>query len=1356
MKLRSVIYAILLCLFLPGMAQNYRYKYYFRHISKPEGLSQTDVKAVVQDSRGFMWFGTRNHLNRYDGHTIRVFDCVDKQAGRRNNNVSSLYEDSKHRLWVGTDKGVFVFDPVTERFTFVSAKSSGGVQMTDWVAAIDNDEDGNIWLVVPNQGVFRHDSSGKLSLYTFGTPGHADYGGPQCLCIDGQGRVWVGTNGNGVHRYEKNGDRFVRYLGDRQGGTLAGENIYTMCDYGDELVLGIHEGKLRRLHKRNDVVDDFAAPEVHYSIIRDVKCYNDRLWVGTQRGVYVIDEHQGTIEHIEHDDMCGYSLSDNQIGRIYRDREGGIWIGTNQSGINYLPQKGMEFMRYVPLTKPQTISSKRVREMVEDGQGNIWIGTEDAGINIFDPRQGTFKVLGKKPAGPLTSEKTLALMSTSGQVWVGFFKDALDIVPTTSLTAHHYTMETLGMNEASIYSMCEDSQGRVWLGNGWGVYVAEKGSMTFKRMDQFGYNYIFDLMEDSDHNIWVVTMGNGVYRYTPATGAVKHFMHQEGNDKTLSSNSVSNVTETSWGEIWFSTDRGGVCRFNKRDATFTTFSLEQGLPDDTGYKILEDRNGLLWFGTNNGLVSLDPSTGKSQVYTTSHGLPGNQFNYKSALSTRDGIFYFGSSEGLISFNPYQSNKNQYVPPVYITRFLINNTEMLPGEEGSPLSESILTIKKITLRHDQSSIAFEFAALSYVMPSANKYAYKMDGVDKDWVYTDDNHSVSYANLSPGHYVFRVKGANSDGVWCEQEAVVKLVVLPPWWKTIWAYLAYLLLALGIVWWAFTRYQKRAQLKAAEAQRLFEAEKERELYQDKIDFFTSIAHEIRTPLTLINGPLENLEEMDIADLEIKRNIGTMRRNTSDLMNLINQLLDFRKMDSNKMEMHPVTVNLSSLLREWVNKFTQMPASVQRSIDLSTPEQDVYVKADRNALIKVLNNLFSNAVKYSERTIIISIEADEKQVRVVFDNDGAIIPTEAREKIFDPFYQLKKNANASSSSGIGLYLARSMAELMHGTLTYSDHEGLNRFVLQLPLQERVDDSAVMPDDEEMYSDDDLVPETIQSAVILLVEDNEQMLQFVADKLRMFYAVETASNGKQALELLNEKNIDLVLSDIIMPEMDGLELCRNIKENIELSHIPVILLTAKNDLDSKVEGLKMGADAYIEKPFAFKYLVAQITSIFENRQRSMDAFMRKPFVPTQTLGMSKADEQLMDKIVRVIEENIDDTEFGVEMLAELVCMSRSSLHRKIKAISNTSPTDFIKMVRLKKASELIAEGSYRVVEVCYMVGINSPSYFIKLFQKQFGMTPKEFEKQQRRLREANRNSGTEDNNPVENNDTPETNNDDN
>ncbi|MBQ0120386.1 MAG: response regulator [Bacteroidales bacterium] len=675
--------------------------------------------------------------------------------------------------------------------------------------------------------------------------------------------------------------------------------------------------------------------------------------------------------------------------------------------------------------------------------------------------------------------------------------------------------------------------------------------------------------------------------------------------------------------------------------------------------------------------------------------------------------------------------NELAPKVYITALLIDNKEVIPGTEDSPLDKSIIFSDKITLSHDQSNIGFNFAALSYVMPEANSYAYKMDGVNSDWIETSNSHSVTYANLSPGTYTFRVKGSNSDGVWSEQETVLHITIRNPWWNTIWAWIAYILLLAGFSWWAFRFIRAINSRKAQERLQHFESEKEKELYRTKIDFFTSIAHEIRTPVTLINGPLENLMDMDIVDPEIKRNLSTMSRNTNELMALINQLLDFRKVDSNKMDINTVSINISSMLREWVRKFEEVAHAQHRSVELIGADDKAYVLADRNSVIKILNNLFSNAVRYGDTFIKITLTVDGDETRITFVNDGETIPPESQEKIFDAFFQMTHNANASSSSGIGLYLAHSLAELNGGKLNYDIVDGNNSFTLTLKTlksetAEAIEGNDMIADDELDTSDD-----MQRSEIILVVDDNADLLTFISEKLSKLYTVKTAENGVNALKVLKEQPIDIVISDIMMPEMDGIELCKHIKGDIEMSHIPVILLTAKNDLDSKVEGLRIGADAYIEKPFSFKYLVAKLASIFDNKRRETEAFNRKPFVPTGNMGMSKADEKLMNKIVETIEENIENPNFGVEVLAERVYMSRSSLHRKIKAISGSSPTDFIRLIRLKKASALIAEGSYRTGEVCYIVGINSPSYFIKLFQKQFGMTPKEFEKQQRAAQQA-------------------------
>lgn len=1324
MKKFLAIITLVLCT-AAAVAQNYPYKYYFRHISSPEGLSQTDVKALLQDSYGFMWFGTRNKLNRYDGNCIKVFDIRDQKNGNCNNNVSALFEDEDKHLWVGTDKGVFIYNPVCESFAFMDVKANNGTKMTDWVAQIDKDNDGNVWVIVPNQGMFRYGKDKKLKHYSLGTSSHPDRGTPQCMVLDKSGKLWVGTDGNGVFAYDRSGDRFVQHMGDNGASSIMGENVYRMSDYGDFLVLGIHEGKLRKFNKRKNEVTDINAPEVHYKIIRDVRCYDGVLWVGTDNGIYIVDESKGITEHIANDPMCSYSLRDNQIGRIYRDRENGIWVGFNMAGVSYLPQQGMHFMRYVPLMSPGTITSKRIRDIVEDNAGNIWVGTDDHGVNIFNPNTGTFS------QARLSSNKPLAMLHCGDKIWVGFYKNGIDVVNSATTASTHLSAESLGMNDQSIYALCEDGKGRMWVGNGWGVYMSEQGSSNYTRQEQFGFNYIYDILEDNDGDIWVASLGNGVFCYNPGTGKTVHYTHNANDSTSLSSNSVSSILMASDGNLWFSTDRGGICCLNKSTGKFKTYSLAQGLPDDSAYEIIEDNDGNLWFGTNNGLVKFTPSTGACKIYTTHNGLPGNQFNYKSALKASNGIFYFGSSEGLISFNPHSMRVNELAPKVYITALLIDNKEVIPGAEDSPLDKSIIFSDKITLSHDQSNIGFNFAALSYVMPEANSYAYKMDGVNSDWIETSNSHSVTYANLSPGTYTFRVKGSNSDGVWSEQETVLHITIRNPWWNTIWAWIAYILLLAGFSWWAFRFIRAINSRKAQERQQHFESEKEKELYRTKIDFFTSIAHEIRTPVTLINGPLENLMEMDIVDPEIKRNLSTMSRNTNELMALINQLLDFRKVDSNKMDINTVSINISSMLREWVRKFEEVAHAQHRSVELKGADDKAYVLADRNSVIKILNNLFSNAVRYGDTFIKITLTVDGDVTRITFVNDGETIPPESQEKIFDAFYQMTHNANASSSSGIGLYLAHSLAELNGGKLNYDIVDGNNSFTLTLKTlksetAEAIESNDMIADDELDTSDD-----MQRSETILVVDDNAELLTFISEKLSKLYTVKTAENGINALKVLKEQTIDIVISDIMMPEMDGIELCKHIKGDIEMSHIPVILLTAKNDLDSKVEGLRIGADAYIEKPFSFKYLVAKLASIFDNKRRETEAFNRKPFVPTGNMGMSKADEKLMNKIVETIEENIENPNFGVEVLADQVCMSRSSLHRKIKAISGSSPTDFIRLIRLKKASALIAEGSYRTGEVCYIVGINSPSYFIKLFQKQFGMTPKEFEKQQRAAQQA-------------------------
>lgn len=1291
--------------------------YYFTKINGENGLSQINVKAIIQDSYGFMWFGTRNRLNRYDGTTMKVFDCYDPDLQRKNNNISALFEDRDKKLWIGTDKGIFIFDPINEKFDFFNDSTAEKIQIIDWVADIRQDSENNIWIVIPNQGLFRYRlSDKKLIHYSIGGAQMPNQGNPQCICIESNGMVWIGTNGGGVYLFNKSTDSFIQYLGDSKGDSLKDENIYAICDYGDELVVGIHEGRLRKLHKRRNTLSDVEAPDVHYKIIRHVSRFNNELWVGTQSGLFIINELEHKVIHIQADHLNPYALSDNVVEKIYRDRENGIWIGTTLGGLSYLPNRGFNFEYYVPMSAGNSIGSRRIRELKEDRHGNIWIASEDAGLSIFNPNRKTFRNIGKRDGLSFkTNNVVLGMMLQNDRAWIGLFKNGLDMVQLPQFNIRHYSGADLNMDEASIYTICEDRYGQIWIGNGWNVYKSNGNQMNFRRMDVFGLNYIYDILEDSNGYIWVATLGNGVYKYNPANDSIRHYTYNPKDRASLNSNSVSNITETSLGDIWFATDRGGICRYNPETDNFVSFSIQDGFPDDVAYKIIEDKNHLLWFGTNNGLVRFNPANKEVKIFSHNNGLPFKEFNYKSALAAMNGMFYFGGLEGLIAFDPYSFRENRFIPPVYITRISIAH---------NPLKQSVIHSRKITLNYDQSNIGFEFVALSYTAPQANQYAYKMEGIDEDWIYTNNTHSASYANLPPGKYIFRVKGSNNDLLWSEEGTFVEIEILPPWWQTKIAVVAYIGLLILLVYYLLKQYKRKTEKKHAEEQKLYEAEKEKELYNSKVEFFTNIAHEIRTPVTLINGPLEVMQEMNLQDPEMVKNLHIMRRNTSELMDLVNKLLDFRKVDSNKFPVNISLHNLSEILRTIYDRFEPTVTHLNKSIMLLIPSEDVFVPVDKEAFIKIINNLLSNALRYSEQAIEVDLAKQREVVFIRVRNDGNLIPEEEREKIFNPFYQVDKHRNSAAGSGIGLSLARSLTEMLHGNLSYTEHDNMNEFTLQLPVkQEQKKDTGKEEAPEADYILEE-VQENPNAGIILVVEDNEEMLSFIAKQLRKKFGVEKALNGVEALKILEEKMIDLVLSDIMMPEMDGFELCKNIKNNMDYSHVPVVLLTAKNDLDSKIQGLEMGADAYVEKPFSMSHLITQLTTLLNNRRREKEAFMRKPFLPIQHIGMNKADEQFIKKVIDIIQENITDSDFNVERLSESVFMSRSNLHRKIKALTELSPTDFIRLIRLRKAAELIQYGEYRIGEVCYLVGINSPSYFIKLFQKQFGVTPKEFAKQ--------------------------------
>ena len=1324
LKILLFITSLLCCMSALSQVQHYDAPLFFTHIDGRNGLSENMAKTIVQDHLGFIWVGTKNGLNRYDGVLVKHYQVDDYLSGTGNHNISALYESPDHTLWVGTDKGVFLLNMSTEQFTFFSKQTRNGQGVKNWIADIKGDNQGNIWIISPGEGAFLYNTKKhSLSCFRF-IPGSKRLLNPQSICIRSNGEVWIGTSLNGIFSYDRIYNTLHQVITDSRGATLAGQDIYTMCDYGNSIALGEHEGKLVKYTPATRLFSDVNAPDVHYKVIRALCFDGEQLYAGTQDGLYIINEKLNQERAIREDPFRSNWLSDNMVYSLYLDRQQNVWIGTMHSGVNCLPHMRNDFICFVPSYTENSLSGKHLRDMLCDKEGNVWISSEDGFLNVFQPKTMTFRnVHVSEYKG---GSNRLALLDQGTTIWSGIFKNGLDVISKQSFSVQHYSPRQLGLNEeGSVYSLLKDHTGRVWLGTGAGLYVQDKG-MHFKRISALPGIYVLDMAEDRYHRIWIATIGYGVYCVNPATNQIKRYEHQSNDTTSLSSNDVSSITVDHAGNLWFATDRGGVCRFDLKTNKFRTWSVPQGLTDDVSYKILEDRNHQIWFGTNHGIICLDPQTNHIEMFHNSYLLPGNQYNYKSAAVIPGGCFLFGGSDGIVYIDPNKKSWYNTNNKIYIGDVLVDNKEVVPGK-GMLETNPILS-KKIVLPYNFSNLTLCISTLNYSGMESGNYEYQLEGIDRKWILMNNAHKVTYTRLQPGTYLFKVRNTNNHS----QATTLAVVVTPPWWASIPAKIVYLLLFAFALWYAYKRTEARQRRKMALREQQFRETKEKELQISKINFFTNVTHEIRTPLTLINLSVEDVEKMKVSDEALKRNIRSISKNCKRLLNLTNQLLDFRKVDGKGLQPSFVNINVTSFLKDIVDRFGSSLTVMHKDVSLIGIDNPITIPADVEMLTKIMSNLLNNARKYSDKWVRVRLNDQTDYVQIVVENDGALIPDDKKDEIFKPFSRLD-SSNHISGTGIGLPLARSLAETLHGSLTVDTLDGFNRFTLQLPKHQQ---HIIQLGGSELSTNAELPEEpaeTVPTAsltnasaedkayTVLVVEDNAEMCARITEHLSRRFVVATAQNGKEALDCVKAKAVDIVVTDLMMPVMDGIQFTKLLKDDVDLNYIPVIMLTAKQTMDSQLEGLRAGADAYISKPFSFEHLETQIDTLLANRKRERESFLHKPYLSTEGSSVNPQSKEFLDKATKLIVEHIAESDFNVDRLAEEMCMSRSSLNRKIKGLSGITPIDFIRLIRLKKAAELIKTEGYRVTEVCEHVGFSSPSYFIKLFQKQFGMTPKEF-----------------------------------
>lgn len=1323
-------FCVLVCFFITifCQAQSVEEHYYFKNLSIRNGLSQNTVNAILQDRKGFMWLGTKDGLNRYDGLSFRKFkhDAANPRS-IGNSFITSLYEDFNGNIWVGTDAGVYIYYPEKEAFEEFDCQSLEKTRIERSVSMIAGDKQGRVWIAVEAQGMFCYDTRQKL-LRNY--PLSEISSNIKCFTFDSGGTLWLGFYGDGLY-YSKDNLATVHPYGSPEDGKREFEGgVITKivqgnynCLYIGSVKEGVSELNLTSGQVRNLLAIDESGESI---FCRDLLPYSDNeLWIGTESGIYIYNLRTAQFIHLRASLYDSYSLSDNAIYALYKDREEGLWIGSYFGGVDYYPRQYTYFAKYYPKNIANSLHGKRVREFCRADDGTLWIGTEDGGLNHFNPKTKEFHFF--EPSAGFTNIHGLCM--DGSHLWVGTFSKGLRVIDTrTGVVLRTYTEGHTphSLNDNSIFSICRTSAGEIYLGTLFGLLRYNRTQDNFDRIPELNGKFVYDIKEDSYGNLWLATYANGAYCYDVSVRRWKNYVFDAEDEKSLPYDKVLSVFEDSYRQIWLTTQGGGFCLFHPDTETFTRYGLKDGLPNDVVYQIVEDDDRFLWLTTNNGLVRFDPKTMEMKVFSTANGLPTNQFNYRSGFKDEAGNIYLGSINGFVAFDPRTFAENRQVPAVAITDFLLFNKEVPVGETDSPLKSSIMFSDKVVLTADQNSFSFRIAALSYQAPRMNKLMYKLEGFDEGWLTIGESPLVTYSNLGYGDYVFKVKASNSDGVWNEQETSLHLSILPPFYLSGWAYCFYVLFFMGCLVCVIFYFKRRNYRKQHRQMEMLEQEKEREVYHAKIDFFTNVAHEIRTPLTLIKGPLENIILKKEVDSETKEDLYIMKQNTERLLNLTNQLLDFRKTETRGFRLNFTECDVVAVLRETYLRFTSLAKQKGLDFILELPQECFMADVNQEALTKIISNLLNNGVKYASTYLRISLETDEKVFHIRTFNDGEMIPDTMKEEIFKPFVRLDKEDEVTTGTGIGLALSRSLAELHQGSLMMEKGEEVNCFCLTLPVNQdstitlsaenvsQVEENSCGWEQEETDTKE-------KKPMILVVEDNPDMLAFIRKQLTTEYSVLTAMNGIEALAVLDNHYVNLVVSDVMMPQMDGFELCKTIKSDLSYSHIPVVLLTAKTNIQSKIEGLELGADAYIEKPFSVEYLLANISSLIHNREKLRQTFAKSPFVAANTMALTKADEEFIWKLNDIIQANLHNPEFSMEDMADALKMSRSSFYRKIKGVLDLSPNEYLRLERLKQAAQLLKEGKSRVNEICYTVGFNSPSYFSKCFLKQFGVLPKDF-----------------------------------
>lgn len=1358
---------MLLCsslLFLmPGFAQKLELN--FNSLTTRDGLSSNSINMVLKDRHGFLWVATEDGLNRFDGTNFKIYrhDPL-KESSLKANFIKSIHEDSSGRLWIGTNGGsVSRYDRTKDSFVHFS---SAGISKA--ITSICDDAAGNIWITSYNGLYILDPVSGKAnqsSAYSK-APEKLRKGVLISVCMDSRKHIWIGTE-DGLYRYDPIADKyqyFSHHAADEH--SLCDNYIMTVAeDKTGRIWVGTMNGlsvlstdqKTFNNYRHQGKNTQSISSDLIYSIVAETK---ERIWIGTEEGLDILNPISGNIQHFKPNKRDESSLTKKSIRSIYMDNTGICWLGTYQGGINKYDRNFSMFRRKDsnPFDS-RSLSAPAVTSFAEFNGRGIFVGTDGGGLHLFNPLTGLIDRYGdilrdKK------EEKGLAIMALemtrSNKLWIGtYLNGAIMLDPATGSFRHFKEGKgELDLNFRDIFCIKEDRHGNIWIGtNGGGVnvyrpkenrvdkYVGTSAEITHPTFP--AGKVIRALEEDRYGRIWIGDFGSGITVWDPDKQKFSSYNEQNGK---LSNNYVLSILEDRQGNIWAGTNGEGLNLLNPRSGKFVSFSERNGLANGVVHKIVEDLQGNIWVSTNDGISRFEKKSHTFSNFNHQNGLQNSPFIYGAGICLADGTLYFGGQQGFNYFNPLRLKRNKNVPAVVLTDLKINNELIQPSDKGV-IDESLLFARTINLKYKQN-FSLGFVALNYTNPEQNRYEYKLHGFDKQWNKTGKEHVASYTNLDPGEYTFQVRACNNDGVWNVTGRSIKIIVSPPYWRTVYAYGIYLLTAAGIL--LFVRYRGIRKLKinfALQQERinqhqLIEQERKRSEYLRELDlmkikFLTNLSHEFRTPISLIVGPVENLLEKIREPQQISQ-LQLIKRNGRRLLNLVNQLLDFRKMEEQELQLQVSKAELVSFVKEVTDSFIDLAERRKIHYSYTSEIDSFYTFFDADKIERILFNLLSNAFKFSLEGGTIRVvlapgedvaNDDRTWLSITVCDTGIGISKDSQERIFDTFFQNKVSPTVlNQGTGIGLSIVREFVKMHGGHISVESEVGKgSKFTLNIPF------TAVSTDhvrDEDFSAAENTKSNEIigQSALIsagddsakpsiLIVEDDEDFRFYLKDNLKQSYHIFEASNGKAGWQRALASHPDIIVSDVNMPIMDGIALGRKLKCDKRTSHIPLILLTASTGEDEQIRGLESGANDYMTKPFNFAVLGAKINNLLLLNRNSKATYSRQLQVLPAPLEITSENEKLMNRILVYIEQNLNDSQLSVEKLSKELVMSRVTLYKKILDLTGMTPVEFIRFIKLEKAAVLLETSDLNIAQIAYHVGFTSPNYFAKTFKDKYKIT---------------------------------------